>query len=318
MNTDIQYGIVGLIISVLLAGCHQDTIYTPREIQFKEVGLRQFRESPLGNIKAVLLLAGDIDSKRSQFEGEILLMVVEKNEFTKHVSLDNFGTALFRGPIEDRGLLEKLITFEAWDDAYWGFSLFIVYLVEDGDTLIGYTVPIGERENMIQGHYWHSKELTTILSETLQEQGIDLETGEWLMEYKAVDNLSEFRKSVPVDDIEGILIVLGDIMSEDHVVLFAVSEKDLHFVPMKHFDKEIVKDDVLQGKLIRFKTEESPILPVYKLSLVYVAREGNKHTGYVLPFDMQQNIVQGKQWRSGELRNLIREIFQKYDINLEE
>lgn len=314
MKTVIQIWTTGFLAILTLAGCSQHTIDTPQEIQFQEVGLQRFREIHPKNVKAVLLAGGDISPELSQCESEILFMVVEKRDFANRISLRNFRRDLPVNLIEDRNLLNNFVSFQAWENPFTSaFGAFLAYIVEENGHFTGYALPIDERNGMIQGVYWNSEELKILLIETLRKQGVHWETGEWSVEYRNIDNLSAFRKSFSAKSLQGILLVAGDILSDEHTVLFAMGqERLLSRIPMKHYDREIIENDESFEKLASFEFEENPLLPVFKTSLVYVERKDNKLIGSILPFGKREGVIHGKFWHSRELGDLIHEISQKY------
>lgn len=312
MKTIKKIWLVSLAVGVLLTGCGRQAAVTQKEVQFMQIDLHKFRTLHSEDVKGVLFVLGDIP----QDDPGCTLFSVGKKEFLRQIAVRNpYGEAI-TASIENPNLLKKLTSFEAWEAPFWGFGVSLVYLVEEEDEIIGYSVSFGESDGVIQGHYWQSAELKDTLRETLQRQGINWEDFKLLVDYKIINDLPEFRRSPAAKHVQAVLVVQGDIVSNDHVVLLAVgNEQLLRWMPLKHFQREPIDDSGLLERLTWFEFEENRALPVFGTSLVYIVKTDNRYVGYVLPFGACEGTTQGQDWHSEKLLNILYEISDNQEID---
>lgn len=135
------------------------------------------------------------------------------------------------------------------------------------------------------------------------------------IQFTKIDNLFEFRASTHDKEIQAVLLVAGIPPEENYEVLFAASKKSfLKHVSLKT-NTPIDEDEELLEKLAHFTAQEDAYGLAYGAALVYLTQE-KEIVGYVLPFDERDDVYQGKQWHSKELRDLIQKISQEYNLPL--
>ena len=136
------------------------------------------------------------------------------------------------------------------------------------------------------------------------------------IQFANIENLFEFRTSTHDKEIQAVLLVAGIPPEENYEILLAASKKSFLKRVSLEINTPIAEDEELLEKLAHFAAQEDAYGLAYGAALVYLIEGKNEVVGYVLPFDERDDVYQGKQWHSKELKDLVQKISQEYNLPL--